>query len=641
MPQRTLILLLTMAFLAVLSTCQVSFGQADFSDKPAFIEAPSILRPAQAGVPTYRYTIARIDPTLTNNFPGKDYPGFRGPNQLVIYTPQSGVTSTNTNAFGAEAIVVNNRIQRVQCCNSVIPADGFVISGHGAAGQWIKSTLKPGAFVQLEENPGGGQVLTANLTPQVYLHQVETALGMAVSASEKMPDNQPSDRYQQALETAKQCYVALKEMADNTENPDLTQLKPIATEAMRCEHLANQAFYKTVATHPDEFRGIWIRPNEKTPEQVEAVLKTLETLGIQDVFLETYYQGKTIYPSQVMIDYGLAPQHPRFKNTDPLALWVETAHRHGMRVHAWTQVFFAGNKDENFETYGPILTQYPQWANVKRDNACATPVCKTSMMPHYSQVEEGHFFLDPANPEVCDFLQKLLREMVSTYELDGVNLDYIRYPSSLPLASGRFASSTWGYTSVARQAFMHLLMAEEAARPKTTAVTKKPDGLRYDPLRLIPNTSPQSLWGRWVGWRQEQINSFVSTASSDMRTLRPGLKITAVVFPKSSADSLSQIKLQNWPLWVANGWVDALTPIGLYPTPEGLYQDSLSFREATQDKVPVYIGVFGAYNRLTPAEFIAQIEAVHQAGMPGLVIFENSRLSQPYRDALKAGPFRN
>ena len=50
------------------------------------------------------YKYSAIDPTISNNLAGCGYPGMRGSNQLVIYTPSHGV-STNTNEYGAEAIV--------------------------------------------------------------------------------------------------------------------------------------------------------------------------------------------------------------------------------------------------------------------------------------------------------------------------------------------------------------------------------------------------------------------------------------------------------------------------------------------------------------------------------------------------------
>ena len=43
--------------------------------------------------------------------------------------------------------------------------------------------------------------------------------------------------------------------------------------------------------------------------------------------------------------------------------------------------------------------------------------------------EHNGYFLDPANPEVIEFLLKLISEITVKYNVDGVNIDYVRYPN--------------------------------------------------------------------------------------------------------------------------------------------------------------------------------------------------------------------
>ena len=52
------------------------------------------------------------------------YPGLRGSNQLVVYTPVYGVR-TGTNEFGTEAIIENNMVVSLNGADSVIPKNGF------------------------------------------------------------------------------------------------------------------------------------------------------------------------------------------------------------------------------------------------------------------------------------------------------------------------------------------------------------------------------------------------------------------------------------------------------------------------------------------------------------------------------------
>jgi uncharacterized lipoprotein YddW (UPF0748 family) len=347
-----------------------------------------------------------------------------------------------------------------------------------------------------------------------------------------------------------------------------------------------------------------------------------------------------------MAEYGLPVQHQQFHGWDPLKVWVEEAHKNDMRVHVWFQTFFAGNRTVSPEPYGPILQKYPDWANVER-----LTVGVNHPMP--SNVETGHFFLDPANPQVRGYLSKLIQEILTQYPVDGFNLDYIRYPASHPVKNSTFLSTTWGYSPYARQTFKALIDEErkvaEAKAIEDGKLAAQKVGKPYvppvkDPKALPPKSDPveltyaDPLWTRWVLWRKEQVSRFVQDVTQKAHAMNPKLMVSAVVFHQSQP--LNQLKLQDWPRWVQSGWLDALTPIGLGPDSEGVYRDSMEFNRVVQGKVPVYVGIFGMYNRTSPVEFLSQIQSAQKARMPGVVLFERSRLDSDYTEALLEGAFR-
>ena len=55
------------------------------------------------------FRIDVVDPVASTNWKGLNYPGLRGANQLVIYSPSFGFR-TNTNEFGTEAIVIGDTV---------------------------------------------------------------------------------------------------------------------------------------------------------------------------------------------------------------------------------------------------------------------------------------------------------------------------------------------------------------------------------------------------------------------------------------------------------------------------------------------------------------------------------------------------
>ncbi len=586
-------------------------------------EGSSILQPASGFRSVFGMRVDSIDPSAATNPAGAQQPGYRGSHQLVVYTPAFGAR-TGTGEPGLEAVVSGDTVTGWVNANAPIPPDGWVVSGNGNGANWIRKVVRPGARVALDT---ASQRLQVIHTPEVYINQVAQAL--ARIEDRDLGTDAEARRH---AENARACYGQLTQNRNQPLTPQIVSL------ADYCENEATLAYYRTVIPNPAGFRGVWLRPTSRKPEDIAQAVSELKAAGIRDLFLETYYQGRTLYPSQVMAEAGLPSQHGQFEKSDPLSLWIDEAHRHGLRVHAWVQVFFAGNARENIEQFGPILQKYPQWRNVQRAHW-------KDAQPVPSNIEPGHYFLDPANAEVRAFLEKLILEVVSRYPVDGLNLDYIRYPASAHPDKPTYLQSTWGYTETARQQFQALVAQQRKEEQARQAETAKKAGLpppkparpdtKTDPKDLTPQ---DPLWPQWVAWRKEQISLFVKHISETAQAVRPGLVVSAVVFPPSDPDLA--VKLQDWPRWVREKSVQALTPIGLTPTPEGIYRQSVQFREMTANQVPVYVGIFGLYNRVSPVDLVGQVEAVQKAGLPGVVLFDGGRLTPEYRKALQEGPFR-
>ncbi len=590
----------------------------------AQVEAHSVLRPARPeNNKIYRFPVTIVDPSAATNPKGMGTPGYRAENQMVLYTPAYGA-STQTNPAGFEAVVTDGVISQIGTGDSAIPGNGFVISGHGSAAQWLSRFAKTGA--QATWDAENNQIII-QFTPSAYLHQVDAAIQQATEKPAVSP------AYTNHLQAAQSCRAQLAGMQTQPVTAEM------ATLAEECQHQANLALYNTIPANPQEFRGAWIRPESVDPEQICKAVATLKKNNIHHVFLETYYQGKTAYPSTVMAEYGLPEQHPRYKGGDPVQLWIEAAHAQGIQVHLWSQIFFAGNQNENIEAFGPILHKYPQWRNIQRPNW-------NNPNPVISNVEPGHYFVDPANPEVRAFLEKLLMEMVTRYDLDGLNLDYIRYPASAAVTKPYYLGTTWGYTEVARKQFKSMIEQERAA-----AETLKNENLKKvgkpipAPTNLsLPSADPKDLtpgsplWPRWVAWRKEQVSSFVKLISEKAHAAKPKLLLSAVVFP--SHDPTYALKLQDYPRWAREGAIQALTPIGLSTNLDKMAVQCQELKAQVQEKIPVYVGIFSLYNRTGPIELVKEIDTVHQQQMGGVVLFDGARLTAPYEEALQEGPFR-
>ncbi|MEH1770000.1 MAG: family 10 glycosylhydrolase [Nostoc sp.] len=274
-----------------------------------------------------------------------------------------------------------------------------------------------------------------------------------------------------------------------------------------------------------EIRAVWldrgtiVRAGNKAG--LAQVFDRLAQAGINTVFFETVNAGYTIYPSQVAKE-----QNPLIHGWNPLEEAVKLAHERDMELHAWVWTFAAGNQHHNEilnlnPNYpGPVLAAHPDWANY--DNL-------GNMIP----VGQTKPFFDPANPEVRQYLLKLFEEIVTKYNVDGLQLDYIRYPFQDPSA-GR----TYGYGKAARAQFQQL-----------TGV---------DPVTISP--SQADLWQKWTKFRTEQVDSFVAQVSEQLRKKQPNLILSVAVFPLPEQERIQKIQ-QNWETWARRGDVDLIVPM--------------------------------------------------------------------------------
>ncbi|BAY12185.1 family 10 glycosylhydrolase [Calothrix sp. NIES-2098] len=274
-----------------------------------------------------------------------------------------------------------------------------------------------------------------------------------------------------------------------------------------------------------EIRSVWLDRGTivraGSEQGLAQVFDRLAQAGINTVFFETVNASYPIYPSQV------APQqNPLIRGWDPLAAAVKLAHARGMELHAWVWVFAAGNQRHNEvinvkpDYPGPVLAAHPDWANY--DN-------RGNMIP----VGQTKPFFDQANPELREYLMKLYEEIVTHYQVDGLQLDYIRYPFQDP-AAGR----TYGYGKAAREQFQQL-----------TGV---------DPLKISP--SDRDLWQKWTAFRTEQVNTFVDQLSQKLRQKRPNLIMSVAVFPLPELERIQKIQ-QHWEVWARQGDIDLIVPM--------------------------------------------------------------------------------
>ncbi|MEI7675952.1 MAG: family 10 glycosylhydrolase [Bacteroidales bacterium] len=173
-----------------------------------------------------------------------------------------------------------------------------------------------------------------------------------------------------------------------------------------------------------EIRGVWLTtawrldwPStiakdsvsaEKQRRELVKILDHLYFLNFNTVFLQVRMRNDLIYPSQIepwsaMLS-GKSKKSPGY---DALAFAIEECHKRGLECHAWMVTIPIGS-DKQIKSNGneSVVKKHPE-------------LCKRI---------KGEWFLDPGIPETGKYLTSLVSEITQSYDIDGIHLDYLRYP---------------------------------------------------------------------------------------------------------------------------------------------------------------------------------------------------------------------
>lgn len=465
---------------------------------------------------------------------------FRGADMLVVYTGANGQT-TGTNQWGTEAVIEAGRVVRVGGNNLPIPQDGLVVSAHGAAIPWLQENLPLGAKVELS-----GRQLHAHIDAETHVIIAHHALQHTEAALDDSWDMLPRTSQDRATEL-------LEQAAGSLEQEQFAQAIALAAEAR---------FYAT-ASFPIEVRGVWHRPVERSPEEIQKTLDQLADAGFNALFLESFYTGYAIYPSAV------APQNPQFLGWDPLRVWADEAASRGIELHLWTHLFHLGRV---------TIDRHILWTNLQRDGSIG------------ATLEPGLYYGDPGHPEVRDYVFRVLQEMVERYPVAGLHLDYVRYPNTSDLGN------TSGYSPTSRKLFQ--------------------EATGFDPMEISPTTHP-SEWAQWLAWQEQNITGFVERVHTWREQEHPDLILSAAVVP--DVDEAIRTKRQNWLAWVQAGWLDLLSPM-IYSLDDGHVANEIARMAGNTGSAWLAPGI-APFMGMSAHQVIDQVTASRQAGQPGVVMF--------------------
>ncbi len=153
---------------------------------------------------------------------------------------------------------------------------------------------------------------------------------------------------------------------------------------------------------------------ERQKQELTAILDQLKAAGINVVLLQTRVRSTTIYPSDLEPwDGCLSGTAGRNPGYDPLQFAIDECHERGMQLHAWVVTIPIGKWSSTGCT--KLRKRYPSLVRKIGD--------------------EG--YLDPEKPQTATYLADICEEIVKKYDIDGIHLDYIRYPETWKIKVSR------------------------------------------------------------------------------------------------------------------------------------------------------------------------------------------------------------
>jgi uncharacterized lipoprotein YddW (UPF0748 family) len=374
---------------------------------------------------------------------------------------------------------------------------------------------------------------------------------------------------------------------------------------------ARRALPPAAAASP-EIRALWVTRSSLTnPGSITALVRTAREQGFNTLLVQVRGRGDAYFASDLEPrPADLARQPASF---DPLAAVLAEAKPSGIRVHAWISLNLVSSASELPAAPDHLVYRHPEWLMVPRTIAQELARLDPGN-PGYvgkiarwtrgeSETVEG-LYSSPMQPDAAAYTAHVVTDLARRYDLDGVHLDYARYPNQ---------QFDYSRASIAE------FRAE--MRPTLTAAVRHALDVEADEdLFAYPDRFP----AEWKAFRRARLTALVTKIREGVTAVRPGALLTAAVFPDPQ-DAFDD-RLQDWRGWLGSHLVDAVAPMA-YTQESARFAEQIAAARDIAGGQAVWAGI-GSY-RLSPAQTIENIHAARKLGAAGFVLFSYDSLTGP------------
>ncbi len=353
-----------------------------------------------------------------------------------------------------------------------------------------------------------------------------------------------------------------------------------------------------------ETRALWVKRNTMvSPESVRGLVMRAKENGFTDLLVQVRGRGDAYY------DSTLEPRAEELSGQptsfDPLSLTIDEAHRYGIKIHAWINIYVVADIESLPRSKDHLIYKHPEWVMVPRGIAselyAETPdgddyLTRILNFSRVNRHELEGLFVSPAHPEVKENLFKIWTEIASRYDVDGLHFDYVRYPNP-----------QYDYSRVSIDRFREEIEKKMADEERELIASQ----FQSDPLVYV-----KKFPLAYAQFQRDQVTELVERIYKGVKKIKPNTVISAAVF--ANEEDAARSRFQDWKEWLRMGCLDVVCPMAYTNDTETFRQQLLGAMNHASGK-RVWGGI-GAFKQ--PVESaVEKIRVARDLGAQGFILF--------------------
>ena len=356
-------------------------------------------------------------------------------------------------------------------------------------------------------------------------------------------------------------------------------------------------------------RCLWIvRESMYNEKMINSALVYAYQSGYNIVFIQVRGRGYAFYNSDIV------PKHPKIATEfDPLDYAVTLGHALGIEVHAWMNSYILWSSKTPPENPEHLYHTQKGWTEANIHGKMDSQI---KLSEPQSPQWEG-VYLSPTHPEVNPYLLSVYSEIINSYNIDGIHLDYIR-----------FQDEVYGYNKSGMAVFENIY--DINPRDIVRGIISPRFGWSQEFV--------DSMYVAWDKFRRDAVTELVRNIYHEVHKPGHNIKLSAAVKPHIIDAKYRWY--QEWDKWVQKGIIDFVVPMNYFKEIRD-FNNSVQIMKSNlaQDELEMVVIGVSTYNQ--DAQSAAdKILLARLNGFKGVSIFSwdshknNLDWFQPINDAL-------